>query len=96
MLNTARQQQFQNLIAESGWDRLLVYGHSWRKDYFRSLVNFSFFGPHAAAILEKSGDVRILTSHPWDRDALDAAAFDEVRLDSDFDRGLSALLRRRR
>ena len=93
MLNTPRQQQFQNLIAESGWDRLVLYGHSWRKDFFRSLVNFSFFGPHAAAILEKSGDVRILTTHPWDRDALDSAAFDDVRLDSDFDRGLSALLR---
>ena len=57
-------------MAESGWDHLLLYGHSWRKDFFRSLVNFNFFGPHAVAGLSKSGELSILLSHPWDSDFL--------------------------
>ena len=92
MLNRERQEQFQRLITDSGWDRLVLYGHSWRKDFFRSLVNFSFFGPHAAAVLEKSGDIRLLASHPWDGDALTTAGFDDVRVATDFDRGLERLL----
>lgn len=92
MLNTTRHLQFTDLIRNSGWDRLLLYGHSWRKDFFRALVNFSFFGPHAAALVERSGDIKILVTHPWDRDALSDAGFDDVRLDHDFDRGLGALL----
>lgn len=92
MLNQERQEQFQDLMAESDWDRLVLYGHSWRKDFFRSLVNYSFFGPHAAAVLEKSGDIRLLVAHPWDKDALGNAGFDDVTLDSDFDQGLVTLL----
>ncbi len=92
MLNTTRQGQFQELAAESGWDRLLLYGHSGRKDFFRSVINYSFFGPHAAALMEPAGGVSILTTHPWDRDALRDAGFGDVRFDGDFDRGLRALL----
>ncbi|HYR88243.1 MAG TPA: hypothetical protein VE422_29455, partial [Terriglobia bacterium] len=65
MINQERRKQFLDLMAESGWDRLLLYGHSWRKDFFRSLVNFNFFGPHAVAVLSKSGELSILLSHPW-------------------------------
>jgi len=53
-------------MSESAWDVLLLYGHSWRKDYFRSMVNFNFFGPHAVAALARSGETSFLVSHPWD------------------------------
>ena len=53
MLNLKRRNQFIELMQEKGWDRLLLYGHAWRKDHFRSLINFSFFGTHAAAILSR-------------------------------------------
>jgi Xaa-Pro dipeptidase len=59
-------------MSEHGWDLLLLYGHTWRKDYFRCLVNFNFSGPHAVAALARSGDVRIIVSDPWDAEALGA------------------------
>src|SRR5438105_3573867 len=64
MLNMERRRQFLDLMAESGWDVLLLYGHSWRKDFFRSLVNFNFFGPHAVAALTKANELSIVFSHP--------------------------------
>jgi Xaa-Pro aminopeptidase len=76
MLNAKRREQYLNLMAERGWDALLLYGHSWRKDFFRSLVNFNFFGPHALAALTSSDELSIAVSHPWDhewiRKAVDA------------------------
>src|SRR5580658_561211 len=59
-------------MAEQGWDLLLLYGHTWRKDYFRCLVNFNFSGPHAVAVLDRSGEVRIIVSDPWDAEVLGA------------------------
>ena len=62
-------------MAENGWDFLLLYGHTWRKDYFRCLVNFSFSGPHAVAALDRSGEVRVIVSDPWDAEAIPGATF---------------------
>jgi len=70
MLNVERRRQFLDLMSESGWDVLLLYGHSWRKDFFRSLINFNFFGPHAVAALTRSNEVSIVFSHPWDSEFL--------------------------
>ena len=69
---TERIQRLTELMREHGWDLLLFYGHSWRKDHFRYLVNFNFSGPHAVAALERSGDVRSLMTDPWDAELLDA------------------------
>ena len=66
MINEQRKQQLLAVMAESGWNDLLLYGHSWRKDYFRCLIDYSFFGPHAVARLSRSGEIQILLSHPWD------------------------------
>src|SRR5947199_2051728 len=92
MLNPKRRQQFLDLMAESGWDLLLLYGHSWRKDYFRSLVNFNFFGPHALAALSRSGDISIVVSHPWDHEHLANSAAADIRWTSDFGHGVEGLL----
>ena len=62
-------------MAEQGWDLLLLYGHTWRKDYFRCLVNFNFSGPHAVAVIDRSGEVRVLVSDPWDAEAISGATF---------------------
>jgi Xaa-Pro dipeptidase len=62
-------------MSEHGWDLLLLYGHTWRKDYFRCLVNFNFSGPHAVAALDRSGEVHIVVSDPWDAEALQGATF---------------------
>jgi len=70
MLNIERRRQFLDLMAESGWDSLLLYGHSWRKDFFRCLVNFNFFGPYALALLTRSNELSVLLSHPWDQENL--------------------------
>ena len=88
MINQERRKQFLDLIAESGWDRLLLYGHSWRKDFFRSLVNFNFFGPHAVAALSKSGELSILLSHPWDHEFLAGHAGARLAWSADFRKGL--------
>jgi len=62
-------------MSERGWDLLLLYGHTWRKDYFRCLVNFNFSGSHALAALDRSGEVRVIVSDPWDAEALPGATF---------------------
>jgi Xaa-Pro dipeptidase len=62
-------------MAEHGWDLLLLYGHTWRKDYFRCLVTFNFQGPHAVAAVDRSGEVSVIVSDPWDAEALPGATF---------------------
>ena len=84
MLNTERRRQFVDLMVEFGWDVLLLYGHSWRKDFFRSLVNFNFFGPHAVAALTRAGELSIVVSHPWDYELLVHLLDAKVTWDADF------------
>src|SRR5580698_7012038 len=62
-------------MSEQGWDLLLLYGHTWRKDYFRCLVNFNFSGPHAVAVVDRSGEVHVILSDPWDAEAFPGSAF---------------------
>jgi len=69
--NKERVERLKELMGERGWERLLFYGHSWRKDHFRYLLNLNFSGPHAMAVLERSGEVRALMSDPWDAELLD-------------------------
>ena len=89
MLNRKRRQQFLDLMADSGWDVLLLYGHSWRKDFFRALVNFNFFGPHAAVALSRSGEMSVVLSHPWDHEALKANLDARISWTPDFTRGIA-------
>ncbi len=84
MLNVERRRQFEDVMKEFGWDLLLLYGHSWRKDFFRSLVNFNFFGPHAVAALTPGGEVSVVVSHPWDYDLLLHQIDAKVSWDTDF------------
>jgi Xaa-Pro dipeptidase len=57
-------------MVERGWDTLVLYGHTWRKDFFRCLVNVNFSGPHAAAVLRRSGELHVLVSDPWDAEII--------------------------
>jgi Xaa-Pro aminopeptidase len=84
MLNAERRRQFLDLMKESGWDFLILYGHSWRKDFFRSLINFNFFGPHAAACLSRSDLLSIVVSHPWDKELLTPQIDARVTFEPDF------------
>src|SRR5262245_51901677 len=84
MLNVERRRQFLDLMSESEWDVLLLYGHSWRKDFFRSLVNFNFFGPHAVAALTRSNELSIVLSHPWDQALLASQLDASVTWQADF------------
>jgi Xaa-Pro aminopeptidase len=84
MLNTERRRQYLELMAASDWDLLILYGHSWRKDFFRSLVNFNFFGPHAAAVLSRSDLLSIVVSHPWDQELLASKIDAKVVFEPDF------------
>jgi Xaa-Pro dipeptidase len=67
-VNEHRRRQLMELMADRGWDSILLYGQGWRKDYFRSLVNVNYCGPYAAAHLARSGDLTTYLSDPWDRD----------------------------
>src|SRR5215469_16068011 len=73
-INPERVNRLTGLIAERGWDRLLLYGHAWRKDFFRYLLNVNFSGPYAIAALERSGEIRAVVSHPWDAELLAESA----------------------
>ncbi len=80
MINEHRRTQLMDLMVERGWDRILLYGHGWRKEFFRCLVNFNYHGPHAAVTLTRSGDLTVFVSHPWD-------VFDgNVRFEPEFER----------
>ena len=72
-LNPARKKQFLDLMAQRGWDLLLFYGDTWRKDHFRCLVSVCFSGPQALAVLTKEGEVRAVVTHPWDVEPVEAA-----------------------
>jgi len=91
MLNLERRQQFLTLMGESGWDTLLLYGNTARKDFFRSLVNFNFFGPHAVAALTGNG-ISIVMSHPWDNELLQDSIDANVTWDADFNTVIHRLI----
>jgi len=84
MLNIERRTQLLDLMEESGWDLLLLYGHSWRKDFFRCLVNFNFFGPHALAVLTRSDELLIVLSHPWDQENLAGCVDADIKCVANF------------
>jgi Xaa-Pro aminopeptidase len=92
MLNVERRRQLLDLMSESGWDALLLYGHSWRKDFFRSLVNFNFFGPHAVAALTRSNELSIGLAHPWDHEFLAGRLDAKVTWEQDFPVALRRLM----
>jgi len=73
MLNRDRHRQFVALMRERGWDLLICYGDSWRKDHFRCLVNVNFSGPQAAAILSSDGEIHAVVTDPWDLEPVCAA-----------------------
>src|SRR5215470_18157915 len=92
MLNLERRRQFIGLITESDWDVLLLYGHSWRKDFFRSLINFNFFGPHAVAALTRSNELSVVLSHPWDYELLANTLDAKVSWNPDFNSAIRGLI----
>jgi Xaa-Pro dipeptidase len=77
-INKTRLTQLTALMAEHGWDLLLLYGHTWRKDYLRCLVNLNFSGPHAVAAVDRTGEVHVIVSDPWDAEALGNEAIFEL------------------
>ena len=87
MLNQHRLAQLTDRMTEHGWDLLLLYGHTWRKDFFRCLVNVNFSGPHAVAALSRSGEVRVIVSDPWDGELMSG----QVDVAPDFAAGLSRI-----
>src|SRR5437867_7384820 len=91
MLNVERHQQFLSLMEESGWDTLLLYGNTSRKDFFRSLINSNFFGPHAVAALDRKG-ISIVVSHRWDHELLKDAIDANVSGVADFKDGVRRLV----
>src|SRR5580704_1840704 len=70
VVNEHRRRQLTELMADRGWDSILLYGNGWRKDYFRSLVNFNYSGPYAAAYLSRSGALAIFVNDLFDSESL--------------------------
>jgi Xaa-Pro dipeptidase len=89
MINQHRRTQLLALMAERGWDSILLYGNAWRKDPFRSLVKFNFSGDHALAHLSRSGEVAATFSDPWDAEI--ASAKLEPQFEQAFAGGASAI-----
>ena len=84
MINKNRLRQLTDLMTDREWDLLLLYGHSWRKDFFRCLVNFNFSGPHAAAGRSLVGQGEESATILWDiidppEQAQDGVEFAPVR-----------------
>lgn len=90
MLNQDRLRQLQEAMHEHGWELLLLYGHTWRKDFFRCLLNVNFLGPHAAIALTRSGELQVLVTDPWDAESI-AEFVENVTFAQDFAAGLQRL-----
>lgn len=75
-INQTRLTELLALMYEKNWDHLLLYGHTWRKDYFRCLVNFNFQGPHALAAVDVNAEVKVFVTDPWDAAALPGSTFE--------------------
>jgi Xaa-Pro aminopeptidase len=84
-----RLGQLTDLMADRGWDTLVLYGHGWRKDHFRCLVNYNYSGAHAAARLSRSGELLVAVSDPWDAELLRAAVDCAVVCDPTLERALA-------
>lgn len=69
MVNQDRLRQLTELMEARGWDSLVLYGHAWRKDFFRCLVNVNFQGNHAAAVVLRGGEVKAIVTDIWDAEA---------------------------
>jgi Xaa-Pro dipeptidase len=87
-LNKNRVGELTRLMREREWDAMVLYGHSWRKEFFRCLLNVNFTGPHSAVILLPTGEVSALVSNPWDRESVSAVLDGDVLLAADFENGL--------
>jgi Xaa-Pro dipeptidase len=83
VIQEKRRKQLLELMTERGWDSILLYGNAWRKDPFRSLVNFNFSGDHALARLSRSGEIAVTFSDPWDAENASA------RLEPEFTRAFA-------
>ena len=92
-VNPQRKKEFLDLMRQRGWDLLLFYGDTWRKDHFRCLVSVCFTGPQAVAALSKDGEVRALVTHPWDLEPVKAAIDGSVTYAPRLAEGLKSLLR---
>ncbi len=91
--NNLRISRLTNLMVDRDWDLLLLYGHTWRKDFFRYLVNVNLSGPHMMAVLTRSGEIRILVSDPWDLEVLPESLKSTATCARDFMEGLKDLTR---
>ena len=91
-LNPQRRKQYLDLMAQRGWDLLLFYGDSWRKDHFRCLVSVCFCGPQALAMLTKEGEIRAVVTHPWDVEPVRAATGGSVTYFPRLVEGLKSIL----
>jgi Xaa-Pro aminopeptidase len=83
-VNEHRRRQLMDLMVDRAWDSILLYGHGWRKDYFRSLVNVNYSGPHAAAWLSRSGELTVIVADPWDRELIADSISEKVICAADF------------
>jgi Xaa-Pro aminopeptidase len=80
MLNRERYEQFTTLMRERSWDLLLFYGDGWRREHFRCLINLSYCGPHALAVLSRGGEITTIVTDPWDVEPVRAASGGKVIL----------------
>jgi Xaa-Pro dipeptidase len=76
LIHEHRRRQLLDLMAERGWNSMLLYGHAWRKENFRCLVDFNFTGPYAAACLNRAGEVTVALADAWDHEAAPGSAFE--------------------
>jgi len=91
-LNKTRLADLVKLMEEHSWNAVILYGHSWRKDFFRCLLNVGFVGNHAAVVVVRSGDCCVLVADSWDRESVQAVFDGEILLAPDFDQALHARL----
>ena len=94
MLNAFRVTQYTELLEREGWDVFLLYGHGWRKEFVRSLLDLGYAGPHAVAGMTRDGETFALYSDPWDAEAARDAAGGScaVELTFDFEAALAGSL----
>lgn len=88
LLNEKRLSDLSDLLKDRKWDAIVLYAHSWRKEFFRCLLNIDFTGTHAAVVLSASGEISVLVSNSWDREFVESNVDGDVRVATNFEEGL--------
>ena len=63
-IHEIRSGRLAAIIADRGWDALVLYGNAWQCDYLRYGTDFVCIEGNGIAVLMKDGETRLFVESP--------------------------------